>query len=314
VSRSVIFFVFTGGLALFAAILVHKALTSKEAKIEALRLSTTRIVVATRGFGPGDTIEVAGLRLTSWPRDDVPTGAFTDLQSVTGRIVKQPIITNQPIVATALLEAEKTGGVLPLLIPPGMRAMSIAVDDVSDISGFVLPYSRVDVLVSVPVTGGATAGAVPIGQITKMVLQNIRVLAVGPNLDGGPDQPRESKVVTLLVGPGDAERLAAASRLGTLTLAMRNFGDQQQLPTAGVTIPALLGAAMPEEAPPPMAPQTTAARARLPRARRAQRVEVIRNGTDHQTVSFVADGRASSASAAGQVEGSAPTDGAAPLP
>jgi len=309
VSRRVIFFVFTGGLALLAAILVHRALTSKEAKIEALRLSTTRIVVAARAFGPGDSVDAAGLRLAAWPRDDVPPGAFTDVQSVAGRIVRQPIGINQPIVGTALLEADKTGGVLPLLIPPGMRAMSIPVDDVSDISGFVLPYSRVDVLVSVPITGGASGGAVPIGQITKIVLQNIRVLAVAQSLDSGPDQPREAKVVTLLVSPGDAERLAAATRLGTLTLAMRNFGDQQQLPTAGVSIPVLLGAAAPvDEAPPPMAPQA-AAPVRWARARRARRVEVIRNGTDHQTVNFVADGRAGAATAPGRAEGSAAPDG-----
>ncbi len=285
-SRRLLFFLFTAVLGLTGALLVHNALKSKEAKIAALKLNTVRIVVAAHALSPGDTIDASSLRMASWPRDDAPPGAFTDFQTVTGRIVKQSISVNQPIVAQAVLEPEKTGGVLPLLIPPGMRAMAIAVDDVSDLSGFVLPHSHVDVLVSVPVSGGPANEGLPIGQISKIVLQDITVLAVAQNLESGPDQPHEAKVVTLLVSPSQSERLAAASRLGTLTLSMRNFTDHEQAATSGVSIPLLLGAPV---APVPSVGQTAQVRvARRSRPlERPKVIEVIRNGTDHQIVNFI---------------------------
>jgi Flp pilus assembly protein CpaB len=187
-SRRLIFFVFTGALALMAALLVRSALKSREAKIAALRETTVQIVVAARGLAPGETIDASAIRLTSWPREQVPPGAFTELGPVMGKVVKDSFGVNQPLVGGALLEPEKTGGVLPLLIPPGQRAMSIAVDDVTDMAGFVLPHSRVDVLVSVTV-GGPGNGPGAIGEVTKIVLQNIKVLAVAQTLEAGPDQP-----------------------------------------------------------------------------------------------------------------------------
>jgi pilus assembly protein CpaB len=292
VSRRLLFFLFTAVLAVSAALLVRNALKSKEARIAALSQNTVRIVVAARALNPGDVIDVAAVRLTSWPRDNVPPGAFTEPQMLAGRVARQTVSIDQPIVASAVLEAEKTGGVLPLLIPPGMRAMSIPVDDVSDLSGFVLPHSRVDVLVSVPVSGGPASQSLPIGQITKIVLQNIEVLAVAQTLEAGPDQPHEAKVVTLLVSPADSERLGAAARLGTLTLAMRNFADRERLATGGVSVPTLLDGVslLPEFAPPPAQAAARAARY-APRPPRPKVIEVIRNGTEHQTVDFLAGRR-----------------------
>lgn len=284
---------FTAALALMAALLVHTALKSKEAKIAALQQNTVLVVAAARGLSPGESIDTSALRLISWPRDQVPPGAFSEFQAVVGRVVKSSLGVNQPIVAAALLETEKTGGVLPLMIPPGMRAMSIAVDDVSDMAGFVLPYSRVDVVVSVAVNGGPGAGPGGAGQITKIVLQNIKVLAVAQSLEVGLDQPRPVKVVTLLVTPVQAEQLAAATRLGTLTLAMRNFSDQDQTATTGVSIPSLLGAPAIDHV--AQAPSTPPDHSRLTRRPRGKAVEVIRNGTDHQTINFSADGRVRSA-------------------
>ncbi len=289
--RRLIFLLITAGLALTAAYLVHTALQSKEESIQALRRNTVMVVGAARNLSPGERIDAAAVRLITWPRDQVPPGAFTGIQPVIGRVVKNPLTTNQPIVAAALLETERTGGVLPLMIPPGMRAMSIAVDDVSDMAGFVLPYSRVDVLVSVGIGGGP--GAVPgaAGEVSKIVLQNIKVVAVAQSLEAGLDQPRQVKVVTLLVTPVQAERLAAASRLGTLTLAMRNFADQDLIATSGVTVPALLGIQPLEQAPAlPLPPPPPLDHRRTAERRRAKSVEVIR-GIEHQMVNFSGDGR-----------------------
>jgi pilus assembly protein CpaB len=297
-SRRLIFFLFTIVLALVLALMVRSALKSKEAKIQALRQSTVYIVVAVHALSPGDTVDSAALRLVAWPRDLMPPGAFTSLEGLTGKVVKNSLSVNQPLVAAALLAPEKTGGVLPLLIPEGMRAMSIAVDDVSDMAGFVLPHSRVDVLVSVAPGGGPNAEPGSGGDLTKIVLQNIEVLAAAQTLEAGTDQSHIAKVVTLLVTPEQSERLAAASRLGTLQLAMRNFTDQQQPVTHGISVAGLVGAPLsippPEAAPPPVAAPVTA----LPtghyrfRPRAAGKaVEVIRNGTDHQTIDFLANGR-----------------------
>jgi pilus assembly protein CpaB len=288
-SRRLLFLVFTAGLALMAALLVHSALKSKEVKIDALRQSTVRILVAARALSPGDTINSEALKLVSWPRDHVPPGALSELQMAIGRIVMTTLSINQPIVASALLEQGKTGGVLPLLIPPGMRAMSIAVDEVSDMAGFVLPHSRVDVLVSIAASGGSNSGSP--NELTKIVLQNIEVLAVAQILAGAPDQPHVAKVVTLLVSPIDSERLAAASRLGTLRLAMRNYADQDHLPTPGVSLSSLVGAEA-APAPPPELPVSSGYRAVRSRPRpKGKIVEVIRNGKEHQTLDFLSDGR-----------------------
>ena len=162
-SRRLIFFLFTLVVALAAALLVRSALKSKDARIEALRQSTVYVVVAARALSPGETVDSAALKLVAWPRDQLPPGALTEFQAVTGKVVRMSLSTNQPVVESALLEPDKTGGVQPLLIPAGMRAMSIAVDEVSDMAGFVLPHSRVDVLVSVAPSGGPNAGPGAIG-------------------------------------------------------------------------------------------------------------------------------------------------------
>src|SRR5580704_2309229 len=197
-SRRLIFFLLTLVLALMLALMVRSALKSKEAKIQALRQSTAYIVVAAHPLSPGDTVDSAGLKLVAWPQKLMPPGAFTSLQAVTGKVVRNSLSINQPLVAAALVAPEKTGGVLPLLIPAGMRAMSIAVDDVSDMAGFVLPHSRVDVLVSVAPGGGRNAGPGTGGDLTRIVLQNIEVLAVAQTLEAGTDQSHVAKVVTLL--------------------------------------------------------------------------------------------------------------------
>jgi pilus assembly protein CpaB len=274
-------------------------------------------VVAARALTPGETVDNTALRLISWPRGEVPPGAFNVFESVTGKVVKNSLSINQPIVATALLEPEKTGGVLPLLIPPGMRALSIAVDDISDMAGFVLPHSRVDVLVSVAL-GGPAAGPAASGEVTKIVLQNITVLAVAQTLEAGPDQPREVKVVTLLVTPPQAERLAAASRLGTLTLAMRNFADDKELATSGVSVPALLGLSPLELRPPAQEEQQPVLlrdHVQAPRRQRYKAIEVIRNGIDHQTSYFSANGRirAAAAPAAPPAAAAGPSEAGPPI-
>ena len=186
---------------------------------------------------------------------------------------------------------EKTSGVMPLLIPPGMRAMSVPVDEVSDIAGFVAPHTRVDILVAVAGTGPGEPS------FSRIVLQNIEVLAVAQEIEHVKDQPEVVKVVTLLVTPIDAEKLTLASREGLLRLAMRNYSDAKIVATRGIGLPDLLheggapGSTLPVmqiQPAPPLA-------ARPAHGPTAFRIEVMRDGKSSEAISFVhADARAHS--------------------
>jgi pilus assembly protein CpaB len=282
--RRLIFFLITALIAILIVILINSALKTKQATIEALQHGQLEIVVAARGLSPGNTVDASSIKLAAWPRDNLPPGAISDFNQAQGHILRQAVIENQPIVQDMLLERGKSGGVLPFLIPNGMRAMSIPVTPVSDMAGMILPHTRVDVLVTSNEGGGSN-------ERTRIALQNVEVVAVQNTLDSNGNEPQRAEVVTLLVTPGDAERLAAAIRLGTLQLAMRSYADQQAAWTPGVNTRELLGLpAIPEQASTTIsAPQQSPVimPARYAAIRRPQvSVEVLRNGKERQTVSF----------------------------
>jgi hypothetical protein len=171
---------------------------------------------------------------------------------------------------------------LPLLIPAGMRAMSVPVDEVSDIAGFVLPGAHVDILVAI--SDKATGGE----PFSKIVLQNVEVIAVAQEIEEAKDEPKVVKVVTVLLTPEEAERLTVASHDGTLRLALRNYEDKKVVMTSGSNIAAMLrgGAPAPlmeHQAAAAPAPARIAARPRP----KAIQVEILRDGTKSESVSFV---------------------------
>ena len=275
--RRLIFFLITAMIAILIMVLVNSALQTKQAAIEAFQHGQAEIVVAARILAPGSAIDASSVKLTRWPREDLPPGALSDLKQAQGQIVKQEVSQNQPIIAEMLLERGKSGGVLPFLIPDGMRAMSIPVTPVSDMAGMILPLTRVDVLVTSGEAGGPS-------ERTRIVLQNVQVIAVQTSLESTGNEPQHAEVVTLLVTPNDAERLAAAIHLGTLQLAMRSYADQQAIRTAGIDSRELLGLPPSLPAPqqsPPIMPTRTAV---IPKPQIS--VEVIRNGKERQTVNF----------------------------
>jgi pilus assembly protein CpaB len=283
--RRLIFFMITALIAVLIVMLINSALKTKQKAIEALQHGQVQIAVAAQALPLGKVVDAAGVKLVAWPRDNLPPGAITDLHQVRGQVLKQNVIENQPIVSSMLLERGKTGGVLPFLIPNGMRAMSIPVTPVSDMAGMILPHTRVDVLV----TSGEGNGQ---ADRTRIVLQDVEVLAAQTTLDAPGNDPQHAEVVTLLVTPGDAERLAAAIRLGTLQIAMRSYGDQQPIWTTGVDSRQLLG--LPPSIPPvAQSPVISAPRKAGPRpqppwgkTRSRVSVEIMRNGKERQTVNF----------------------------
>lgn len=279
--RSLLFMMLAGVAALVAALVVYSALKKREQEVQEAMAQSINIVVATHDLHIGAQLDPTAVKLTRWSRDSMPPGAFIDIAAVTGKYVKTPYVENEPIVGDRLFSGVKTAGMLPLLIPAGMRAMSVPVDEVSDIAGFVLPGAHVDILVSIsdPSTNGQP--------ISKIVLQNVEVLAVAQEIEEAKDEPKVVKVVTVLVTPEEAERLSLASHDGTLRLALRNYEDKKIVMTSGSNVMAMLrgGAA----AAPVMEHQAAAPVPRVsgrPRPKPIS-VEIMRDGHSTESVNFV---------------------------
>ena len=270
--QRLLFFILSGFLALLVTILIRGALRPKKSVVT-LPSPSVPIALAARALATGDTIDGGSIRFAPWPRATLPAGAIVNSADIIGKTLRTSLLLDQPIVSAALVDSQSAGGILPLIIPPGMRAMSVAVDDVGDMAGLVLPHARVDVLVSasVPSNGSTTV------QVSKIVLQDIEVVAVGENVDSAGQKSHPAKVITLLLRPGDAERLATAMHLGTLELAMRNYRDRDLVATRGVDTDQLL------DIPPPFSPAIR----RAPVQFTAPGVEIIRDGKEHQRIEFI---------------------------
>jgi pilus assembly protein CpaB len=287
--RPIVFVVLAGMGALLAAIVVFSAIKKRESEVQRAMANTVQIVVAASDIPVGTKIEPDSVRLIRWSRDGMPQGAFTDPQAVAGAFAKSSFLANEPVVASKLFIGEKATGVMPLLIPAGMRAMSVPVDEVSDIAGFVTPHSRVDVLVAVAGTGPGEVS------FSRIVLQNIEVLAVAQEIEHAKNEPQVVKVVTLLVTPADAEKLTLASREGLLRLAMRNYSDSKIVATSGIGLTDLLhsggsgasvGASLPimhVQPEPGIGPRAAHLATPL-------RVEVMRDGKSEEAISLTNSG------------------------
>jgi pilus assembly protein CpaB len=195
------------------------------------------VVVAKAEIPLGAKIVAEQLSLAPIPNGSAPEGVYRRLDEVVGRVAVTPIGLREPITKLKLAPDGVVGG-LSAVIPEGYRAMAVKVDNIIGVSGFVMPGSYVDVVaVIVPVTQGISQGP-----ISKIVLQNIKVLASGAKIDSPQDQRQPSDVgaVTLLVTPEQAEKLVLATNEGKLQLVMRNYGDQEDTQTPGANKASLL--------------------------------------------------------------------------
>jgi pilus assembly protein CpaB len=210
------------------------------------------VVVARTEIPLGEKITAEQVALAPIPNGSTPDGAFQKLDQVVGRVAIMPIGVREAITSLKLAPAG-TGGGLSSVIPAGYRAMTVKVDDVVGVSGFVMPGSFVDVVAVIVPSANQGVGQEP---VSKIVLQNIKVLATGAKLDSPQNQrePTAVKAVTLLVTPPQAEKLALASNEGKLQLVMRNFGDQEDSDTKGANKNLLLSGY--SSAPPPKPEKT----------------------------------------------------------
>lgn len=189
-------------------------------------VETSAVVVASQELKPGTAIERNTLDLVQWPKGHEPATSLQDVDVVVGRQVKGMVYPGEPILESRLVPKGEDGG-MQVRIPVGMRAVSVKVDPVIGVSGFVQPGSRVDVVATLKRTGGES--------VSKMVLQNMLVLAAEHEVESDGDKPIEATTVTLAVTPEDAERLAMARAEGEVVLALRNLRDEAMVETLGFT-------------------------------------------------------------------------------
>jgi pilus assembly protein CpaB len=196
---------------------------------------TVDVVVAATDLQLGAELKADDLRVVKFPQGQAPEGVFSNPADLTGRGVVSPLVKNEPILP-GKLAAKEAGAGLPPIIPAGQRALSVRVDDVIGVAGYVLPGSRVDVLTTVNPTEHQT------DMTTKVILSNVQVLAAGTRIDQDQEnKPVQVTVVTLLVAPEQAERLALASTEGKIQLALRNPLDQENPETPGIKKALLVG-------------------------------------------------------------------------
>jgi pilus assembly protein CpaB len=232
------------------------------------------VVVASKPLPVGTSITRDTVRLREMPESLFPAGAFSRVEDVIDRPVISPIEPDEPVVE-ARLAAKGSGIGLAPLIPPGMRALSVRVNDVVGVAGFILPGMRVDVLV----TGH---GAMQAETVTRTVLQNVAVLSAGQTIQtDGKSQSIQVPVVTLLVTPHDAEALTLANTDGHVQLVLRNSADPKPVATTGSRQRDLYGGVAPVEkiaevapAPQPEKPRPAAAPVARPVAQTPPRVVV----------------------------------------
>ena len=260
---------------------------SNQAQAPAATIKTTHVVVAAADLTLGAELTADHVRVVEFPASSVPAAAFHSVDDVVGRGVIAPMVQHEPILPDKLA-AKDAGAGLPPAIPEGKRALSVSVNEVIGVAGYVLPGTRVDVLATVnPSQGDQTAVT------SKVILTNVPVLAAGTKIerDGTDNKPISVTVVTLLVDPTESERLTLASTEGKIQLALRNPLDTTAPATTGIRPAALLGAVrapVTKTAPRPAAParqtvvvQAAAAPAPAPAS---PTVEIIRGDKRAQEV------------------------------
>jgi pilus assembly protein CpaB len=211
------------------------------------------LVVAGRPLRFGNELVAATLKEVPWPEEAVPAGSFKTIRELTApgrRVVLTAIETNEPILATKITGSGQRA-TLSATINPGLKAVTIRVNDVDGVAGFVLPGDRVDIMVTRQLDKAAATNDV--------VLQNVRVLAIDQVADERAEKPSVAKAVTVEVEIAGAQKLSLASQVGSLSLALRKAGEADAATTRVMTLADL-----------------TAAREGTPRDEKQQTVRVMR--------------------------------------
>lgn len=200
-------------------------------------IPTKPVIVAATDLDLGAEITADNVRTINWPANSMPAFAYSDPKDVVGRGIIMPMIQNEPFLPMKLAGKDGGTGLTPA-IPPGLRAVSVKVNEVIGVAGYVLPGTHVDVVATVSPTQNQA------DMTTKVILTNVEVLAAGTKIERttDKDKPIPVTVVTMLVDPEQAEKLTLASTEGKIQLALRNPLDRMTPVTKGIRPAALLGA------------------------------------------------------------------------
>jgi pilus assembly protein CpaB len=213
----------SGAVAAFSAL---RYLQNRPTPLIAASSPDTRpVVVAAREVALGHTLTEDDVRVIAWPADALPSGIATTTDEVVGRSVVDDLGMNEPILTVKLAEGGLYG-MVPL-IPQGMRAVSVSVDQVIAVAGYVTPRTRVDIILIMETPGSSETQS-------KVIMENLTVLAADQVItENSEGQPIVSSVVTVLVTPQQAEKITLADTQGTLRLALRNTLDLESYETDG---------------------------------------------------------------------------------
>jgi pilus assembly protein CpaB len=209
------------------------------------RVPTRPVVVAAVDLPVGAELRAENLIVVDWPIGSVPEGAFVAPKELEGKVVAIRVYKREPLLAPKL--AGSGNGGLSALLPAGMRAAAVRVDDVVGVAGFVQPGDSVDVIATIRSEAGQAVTS------SKVILQNVRVLAVGKELDtkARSDKVVPATVATLMVDASQSERLALAAVQGKILLTLRSSADTDVIATEGITAAAMMSRRESEPKPPP---------------------------------------------------------------
>src|SRR4051794_17264238 len=191
------------------------------AQRSAYNAGTTKIAVASAPLGYGTNITPDKIRFVDYPNTSIPPGAFTNAQQLMPagkrRVALMPIAVNEPILKDKI-SIEGQGASISALLPDGMRAATVRINDVSGVAGFIQPNDHVDVLITRSSGDSNT-------DITDVLLQNVRTIAMGENAKDSNGKPIQARTATLEVNPIDAQKLALGEAAGSLSLVLRKPGE-----------------------------------------------------------------------------------------
>jgi pilus assembly protein CpaB len=228
-------------IAAVAAYSLYTYLKVQEKKVSEA-VASEKIVVTSVGIPIGNTIDRNQLKTVDWPKANVPQGAFLSIDQVAGRIALQTLQAGDPVTESKLVPKEGPSNVLTYKIPEGHRAMTVAVDQVAGVAGFITPGNLVDVVLTTTLPGANQ-------MVSKIVLQNVPILAIGQIIEQKEGTPTVVPTVTMDVTPERAEKLAIASSQGRLQLVLRRLGDKEEVRTVGATITKVISGAKVAERP-----------------------------------------------------------------
>jgi pilus assembly protein CpaB len=222
--------IFAFVVASVASLMLYRLLLNRPAAAKAAQ-SSVQIVLATRDLEMGTVLKEEDVKLSDWP-SAVPAGVALKTQDVVGRGVTTPIFAKEPVIESRLAP-KGAGGGLAAMIPHGMRAVAIRVNEVVGVAGFVTPGMRVDVLIS----GNKPGGDGKLGTVTRTLLQNLEVLSAGTDFKKDAEgKPIQVQVVNMLVTPEQAEQLSLASNQTQIQLVLRNPLDHEVAKTGGTAL------------------------------------------------------------------------------